>query len=84
MLWSLLFFKSVLLKTNLFPKPCADHVSANQYVLLLEMFSQTMLMKLYLLGNLPFFKSHVIVLWLEMTLLVPFYLKTHVVGEGLG
>ena len=42
-----------------------------------------MLMKLYLLGNLPFFKSHVIVLWLEMTLLVPFYLKTHVVGEGL-
>ena len=43
-----------------------------------------MLVKLYLLGNLPFFKSHVIVLCLEMTPLVPFYLKIHVVREGPG
>ena len=41
---------------------------------------------MYLLGNLSFFKIHArftsVVLWLEMTLLVPFYLKMHVVGEG--
>ena len=31
----------------------------NQYGLLMQMFSSAMLMRLYLLGNLPFFKIHV-------------------------
>ena len=32
--------------------------SANQYVLLMQVFSEAMLVGLYLLGNLPFFKIH--------------------------
>ena len=43
-----------------------------------------MLMKLYLFGNLTFFKNHVIVLWLGMTPLVPIYVKIDIVGEGPG
>ena len=47
-----------------------DNGSANQYVLLIELFSYVK-ESIYLIGSLPFFKTHVNHLWPRVTHIVP-------------
>ena len=56
----------------------------NQYVLLMQVFSEAMLVGLYLLGNLPFFKIHVHHFVAGDDSPGANVVSMHVVGEGPG